>query len=152
MNKFLCDIVDVYYRCTDKMYLKIHKRMMKVPYFREQAMKRGIVVEKCNHLGQIFAKHFVKCMNDISHIDVDSLHHHCKEMQSWWNDVRNDKIKSNNKVLTDTNLKDWFFSAGANYEDYVGYLNVEKYEQFIKALLKDRSQDIYELMCKLFVG
>ena len=151
MNKFLCNIVDVYYRCTDKIYLKIHKRMKKVAYFREQALQRSKVIDRCYDKGVPFAKHFVKCLEDISHIEVDLLHHHCKEMQAWWNYVCNLTTKKDNKHLTDTNLKDWFFSAGANYEDYVGYLNVEKYEQFIEALLKDRSQDIHELMCELFV-
>ena len=120
-------------------------------YMSEMANNKADTIIKCNRSGRIFAKHFVKCLNDISHIDIDLLHHHCKEMQAWWNDVREDKLKSNNKVLTNTKLIDWFFSGGMVYEDFMSSSQALEYEKFIKALLKDRSQDIYELMCELFV-
>lgn len=116
----------------------------------EMAINKADLIIKCNRLGKVFIKYFIKCLDDISDQNIERLHHHCKEMQAWWDDVKDDRLKSNNRKLTDTQLIDWFFSAGMIYEDFIPTNDVIKYESFIDILLDNHSQDIYDIMCNLF--
>lgn len=134
------------------LFEKLYLRMLNMNYFglQEMADRKVDAMLKCNKLGKPFIEHFKKSVNDTENKNYETLHHHCKEMQSWWNDIKNTTLKSNKKQITDTQLKDWFFSCGGIYKDYLSFDLVPKYELFIKELLKDRNKSIYDIFVYLF--
>lgn len=113
----------------------------------EMALSRTDAIDRCIGKGKIFIEHFNKIYNNPK---VDTVHHWCSEMQSWYNDIMNIVIKSNNKHLNNSQKKDWFYSFGSSYEEYFNYDEdkIEKYEEFIDYL--DTSNDVYNSILKIF--
>ena len=113
----------------------------------EMAYSQRAAVNRCGDLGYEFATHFVKIMDDGA--NHEDFAHRCKEMQAWWNKVKSIKLKSNNKIISNKNLFDWFFTYGS---DVAGVIENEEYriayEALINELLKNRNREIIDIFNK----
>ena len=67
----------------------------------EMSIKRNEAFSKCIDLSAPFIEHFSKVYDE--GVGSPTFHHHCSEMQSWWNTVNNELI-------------DWFFLGGSDTE------------------------------------
>ena len=99
----------------------------------EMTISRVDAIDKCNQLGKMFVEHFHKVVKEGSY--SSTFNHHCAEMQAWYDSARDITLKSSGKVITKTNLIDWFFSMGKNVEDVVEEEYVDTYEKFYIELL-----------------
>ena len=99
----------------------------------ETAISRVDAIDKCDQLGKMFVEHFHKVVTE--GVYSSAFNHHCAEMQAWYDSARDITLKSNGKVVTKTNLIDWFFSMGKNVEDVVEEEYVDTYEKFYIELL-----------------
>ena len=100
------------------------------------AYGRREAVNRCGDLGRQFVSHFIKTMKSPHSSD---FHHHCLEMQTWWNDVSELVLKSTKKKLTKTQLIDWFFTKGSLVEIIIPEEFQNQYKTLIKDLLSGRS-------------
>ena len=57
-----------------------------ITVLNEIAMSRRDAIDKCSDLGYQFVKHFKKVIQE--GIESEDFHHHCKEMQSWYEQVK----------------------------------------------------------------
>lgn len=116
----------------------------------EMALNRGEAIDRCCILGEKFIQHFHKLFMEGK--SDPNFNHHCSEMQGWWNSVCEIRLKHNNKLLTNTNLIDWFFTVGAAVEDYLKDPDeIEAYNKFYIALLyngfkSDVKEIVYSIM------
>lgn len=116
----------------------------------EQALARGKVTATCMSLGRQFIKHFHKVYEE--GLESRDFKHHCKEMHTWYTHVKEIKLKGSNKHLSDEDLEDEFFTAGALVEDFIDdEEECRVYEEFYRMLLStDRyvSDILEELLSK----
>ena len=111
---------------------------LKEEYLAEMAMSRGAAIDVCMSLGKQFIEHFNKICKE-GKLSRD-FYHHCQEMQTWYNKVRGIKLRHTKRYIQPTNLYDWFFSCGADIEDFVSKENIDTYEYLINELITtDRS-------------
>ncbi|MBE7084204.1 MAG: hypothetical protein E7373_06370 [Clostridiales bacterium] len=112
----------------------------------EMAYTRPDAIERCYNLGEQFAKHFIKICEEGK--GAKYFIHHCAEMQSWWDKVKGIKLKENNKLISLSNLTDWFFTLGKDPEDFIPDRHLPIYSKLYLKLLLDREiakvQDILE--------
>lgn len=109
----------------------------------EMAFSRADAIERCISLGNKFVEHFKKICSG----DSESFIHHCGEMQVWWKDVLDIKLKQTNRNLTKGNIFDWFLTVGKSTEDLFTDPNMlEMYENFIIALLANPQSQISDLL------
>ena len=108
----------------------------------EMAYSRQDAIDKCNVLGKQFIEHFHKIMSS-SFEDID-FNHHCIEMQAFFDDVKNIKLKQNNKRLSADALINWFFTIGSDVEDEIDEQYQDIYELLYLNLLKDRNKSNVE--------
>ena len=99
----------------------------------EMTISRVDAIDKCHQLGKMFVEHFHKVVKEGSY--SSTFNHHCAEMQASYDSARDITLKSSGKVITKTNLIDWFFSMGKNVEDVVEEEYVDTYEKFYIELL-----------------
>ena len=99
----------------------------------EMAISKVDAIDKCNQLGKMFVEHFRKVVKE--GVYSSAFNYHCAEMQAWYDSARDITLKSSGKVITKTNLIDWFFSMGKNVEDVVEEEYVDTYEKFYIELL-----------------
>lgn len=112
----------------------------------EQAKERSKIYSLCFDLGKQFITHFHKVYQDILKGNYTDYMHHCREMQGWWNKVKDIRYKHNKKLITDDNLIDDFFTCGAISEDFLSKNEAYIYDNlFIPALLLDREQKISDV-------
>lgn len=115
----------------------------------EMAVTRGEAISTCIHEGAQFANHFNKIMDDGK--NHNDFAHHCGEMQAWWNDVKNLKLKSNKKLITNDKLYEWFFVCGQVLEDVIKPTYCESYKTLCKELLSNRNKTILDVfLTKIF--
>ena len=122
------------------------RRLMESHRIDEMALSRGDAIDRCINLGKQFIEHFHKVY--VEEIESRDFNHHCQEMQSWYDSVSSIRLKTNNKFLTNTQLIDWFFTLGANVEDYLDNdEEVEHYNNFIVELLSNkRSKKVVDVL------
>ena len=112
----------------------------------EMAYTRPDAIERRYNLGEQFAKHFIKICEEGK--GTKNFVHHCAEMQSWWDKVRGIKLKENNKLISLSNLTDWFFTLGKDPEDFIPDRHLPIYSKLYLKLLSDREiakvQDVLE--------
>ena len=75
----------------------------------------------------------------------DTLNHHIQEMQSFWDKVKILRFKHNNKLISNSNLMDWFFTIGSDVETIIAENLVDLYEEFIIKVLSDRNRKLIEI-------
>ena len=102
-------------------------------FFKDMALSKSDAIDKCISLGKQFIKHFDKVYNNSNSRDVE---HWLGEMIGWLKTVKSYKLKSTNDYLTDTQLFDWFFTAGANAEDFMRNPTLEESKDYSKFITK----------------
>ena len=117
------------------MYYQI-KNQLEEAYLLEMAYERPDAIDHCASIGKLFIEHFHKLMNEP--VNSDDFDHHCNEMQSWFNDVKKIVLKYNKKLISNTQLIDWFFTIGSSIEYIIDEPYQDIYEKFIIKLLQDR--------------
>lgn len=103
----------------------------------EQTLDRTKVLDIGLSLGAQFIKHFDKVYNDT---DEGTMKHHAREMQTWYDKVKNLVWKHNKKKLSKTDLIDIFFTVGSTPDTYLDNdTEIEVYEDFYLDLLNTDS-------------
>lgn len=110
----------------------------------EQALSRSDVIDKCLDYGKVFVEHFIKVILDFEN-NSDTLNHHIQEMQSFWDKVKILKFKNTNKLISNSNLMDWFFTVGSDVETILPDSMVDLYEEFMIKVLSDRDRKLIEI-------
>ena len=82
----------------------------------DMALSRADAMERCISLGKRFIEHFDKIYKNPND---SSVQHWRGEMKGWLDSVKEIKLKNTNKPLLNTELHDWFFTAGANVGDFI---------------------------------
>ena len=82
----------------------------------DMALSRADAMERCISLGKRFIEHFDKIYKNPND---SSVQHWKSEMKGWLDSVKEIKLKNTNKPLLNTELHDWFFTAGANVGDFI---------------------------------
>lgn len=82
----------------------------------DMALSRADAMERCISLGKRFIEHFDKIYKNPND---SSVQHWKGEMKGWLDSVKEIKLKNTNKPLLNTELHDWFFTAGANVGDFI---------------------------------
>lgn len=83
---------------------------------RDMALSRADAMDRCINLGKKFIEHFDKIYKE----PKSQAHNHWEgEMQNWLNSVKQIKLKSTNDIILNGDLRDWFFTAGANPQDFM---------------------------------
>lgn len=106
---------------------------IKEDILNEMAMDKTEAIDRCISLGEQFIKHFRKIMDNPN---SSTINHWMNEMQIWFNKVIAIKLKPNSKHIPFNKLMDWFFTVGADPEDYVSSQYVDDYDTFIIELYK----------------
>ena len=103
----------------------------------EMATTRSDAIETCISLSKKFIEHYKKAYSEGA--TSPTFHHHCSEMQAWWNTVNEIKFKHNNKKLSNVNLIDWFFTGGSTPEDFLNDdTEIDIYNDLIVDILSNR--------------
>lgn len=82
----------------------------------DMALSRADAMERCISLGKRFIEHFDKIYKNPND---SSVQHWRGEMKGWLDSVKEIKLKNTSKPLLNTELHDWFFTAGANVGDFI---------------------------------
>lgn len=114
----------------------------------EMSMPKSEICYRSSRLGRQFINHFNKVLSDLQSENGSCLNHHCSEMQSWWDYVRNLTYKHNKKYVSNEDMIDWFFSGGGNYEDTVDDITV--YEQLIHCMLNNKDKSIISIIKNIY--
>ena len=85
-------------------------------FVKDMSMKRIDAIDRCYSLGKKFIEHFDKIYKNPTSLDTN---HHCDEMQSWYNQVRDITLKEDKKPLSKDCLIDWFFTATGNPDNFM---------------------------------
>ena len=96
-------------------------------------------MDRCISLGKKFIEHFDKIYKNPKSRDVN---HWINEMNAWFQKVKEIKLKESNKPILNGNLRDWFFTAGANPQDFMNnptYKECEDYDKFTEEILKGKN-------------
>ena len=100
----------------------------------DMAYERADAISECSSLGELFIKHFEKIYKEPK---SQAVNHWCEEMQGWLDKVRKIVLKYNKKLLSFTQLVDWFFTVGSSPEYLFKDDNmVDKYEEFLQNISK----------------
>lgn len=98
---------------------------------KDFVLARTDAMNRCISLGKQFIEHFDKIYSDPTN---QANNHWIKEMCGWWDSVKQIKLKSTNKPILNGELRDWFFTAGANPQDFMHTATNEElsaYDSFI---------------------
>lgn len=98
---------------------------------QDMALSRADAMERCISLGKKFIQHFDKIYKNPND---NSVQHWKGEMKGWLNSVKEIKLKNTNKPLLNTEIHDWFLTAGANVGDFIKSPlanEIEAYDKFI---------------------
>lgn len=126
----------------------IIKKLMENHRVDEMAMEQSKAISMCRSLGKQFIEHFHKVY--VGGLKDRDYKHHCHEMQTWYNDAKSIKLKSNNKVISRIHLVDWFFTVGAGVDDFLHDEDeIDMYEEFTLKLLTDPFSDVEDALDKL---
>ena len=116
----------------------------------EMALSRQDAIDRCMGLGKKFAEHFDKIYNSK---DKKLIDHWAKEMDAWWDQVKDIRMKPRSKRIYNVDLLDWFFDAGQLATDFMTSDDIfeerEKYEELEYKLL-GREKTVVELIEEMF--
>lgn len=113
----------------------------------EMAYSRADALERCHSLGKRFIEHFDKIYKEPN---SQVVNHWCGEMQVWYNSIRDIVLKSNNKHLNKTQMRDWFYTFGSDPTEYFDSLaENEIYEEFIDEL--ENTDNISDAIKKIVI-
>lgn len=112
-----------------------------IKYYRisDMSVTRADAIEKCMSSGKNFIKHFDKIYKSPNN---SAVNHWVHEMQTWWNSVRQLRLKPDSNKLLDNQLYDWFFTAGGTFTDFVintTYNEEDTYYIFVRKLLENNN-------------
>lgn len=110
-------------------------------------MERSDAIGKCMELGSEFIEHFIKVADEGPY--NRDFEHHCKEMQTWWNLVKSIQLRYNKKLISNSQLMDWFFSRGSSIEYVIPIKFQDAYEEFCIKLLNDKNKSITDAIKEL---
>lgn len=117
----------------------------------EMALYRQDALERCIGLGKKFVEHFDKIYNNRNSVDVE---HWKKEMEGWWNQVKDIQLKPSSRRIYNVDLIDWFFDGG---ESAINFMTAEDklterdvYEEFEYRLL-GRNITVTELIDEILL-
>lgn len=82
----------------------------------DMALNRADAIDRCISLGKKFIEHFDKIYKDP---DNNAVAHWKSEMRTWLGDVKAIKLKSNHEPLLNSQIHDWFLTAGAEAKDFM---------------------------------
>ena len=116
---------------------------MAVRYLTEMATSRADAIEECFHQAKKFIEHFHKVVK--GGVDDRDFSHHCDEMEAYWGDVKNIKLKPSAKLIAGSQLSDWFFTKGETVEDVIEEPYQDIYERLIVEMQYDRNKSIEEI-------
>lgn len=124
---------------------------MKFNTINEMAYDRSYIIDKCYSLGIQFIKHFKKVYS--LGINDKDFKHHCQEMQTWYDIVKNMVLKSNNKRINNEQLVDWFFTAGSSIEVLFGNDEAgDIYSELIAELISNkRNNKVVDVLSELLM-
>ena len=132
-------------------HLKENRDTRKTDRLNEMALYRQDALERCIGLGKKFVEHFDKIYNNRNSIDVE---HWKKEMEGWWNKVKDIQLKPSSKRIYNVDLIDWFFDGG---ESAINFMTAEDklterdvYEEFEYRLL-GRNTTVIELIDEMLL-
>jgi len=106
---------------------------------KEMAIERADAIEICLSLGKKFIEHFHKLYAEGK--NSPDFNHHCAEMQAWYDKCRILTLKNTKRMISSSNLIDWFFEAGGSIDENNGFTSYDEasaYEEFMLALLANR--------------
>lgn len=111
----------------------------------EMATSRSDAMSRCMDLGPKFIEHFHKAYTEGKESIL--FHHHCSEMQGWWDKVKIIRLKPNNKRLSLINYTDWFFTAGSSMDEF-GFTEEEEevYGKFIALLYMESDKKVEDIL------
>ena len=116
----------------------------------EMAFSRQDAIDRCVGLGKKFVEHFDKIYNSK---DKELIDHWAKEMDSWWNQVKDIKMKPSGRRIYNVDLMDWFFDAGQLATDFMTsddtFEERDVYEAFEYKLL-NRETSVVDLVNEMF--
>lgn len=124
------------------MELKVEK------FLNEMSMDRSDAIDRCLSLGEKFAEHFNKVMEEGQ--DSPDFKHHCHEMQVWFDTTKKITLKPKGKYLTIEYWIDWFFTAGQTVEKLIDSKYEDEYEVLIRELIFDKNKRVEEIVKSLF--
>lgn len=111
----------------------VGESLKNINHLNEMAYSRGDAIEFCHNLAKQFIVHFDKVCNDT---DINTRKHHIQEMQTWYNTIKDIKLKHNNKKLNNQQIMDWFLTSGSSTEDLFDNQTIaELYDKMIPYLL-----------------
>lgn len=116
------------------------------------SIKRNEAFSKCIDLSVPFIEHFSKVYDES--VGSPTFHHHCSEMQSWWNTVNNFVFRHNNKRISQSELIDWFFLGGSDTETlFKGNTTKEDvYNDFMIEMLYNRdTSNIEDILYNILI-
>lgn len=105
----------------------------------DMALSRADAMDRCISLGKRFIEHFDKVYKEPN---SQARSHWAGEMQGWLNSVRQIKLKTTNDAILDGDLRDWFFTAGANPQDFMTSPTSEElkaYDKFTTSVINGNS-------------
>ncbi len=105
----------------------------------DMAISRSQAMDKCMSLGECFIKHFDKIYKNPN---ARECNHWIAEMDAWYKAVKKITLKTTGKPMLRGELRDWFFTAGANPENFIRcatYDELKKYDDFSENILSGMS-------------
>lgn len=114
---------------------------------KETAYTQSKAIDRCASLGRQFIDHFHKVVEEGD--QSPDFKHHCQEMQTWWEDVRDIVLKHNKKRISKVDLIDWFFTKGSSIEIQIKESYQELYEELCVSLISDYSSTVEEILSRL---
>lgn len=115
--------------------IDVQNKIAAIKKVRDMALSRTDAMDRCINLGKKFIEHFDKIYKEPK---AQARNHWEGEMQNWLNSVKQIKLKSTNDVILNGDLRDWFFTAGANPQDFIKNPTNEElkvYDNFITNLV-----------------
>lgn len=82
----------------------------------DMALSRTDAMDRAISLGRQFIKHFDKIYKNPKD---NAVEHWKSEMRTWFGDVKSIKLKSNHQPLLNSEIHDWFLTAGAEAQDFM---------------------------------
>lgn len=101
----------------------------------DMAIPMSRAMDKCMSLGKCFIKHFDKVYKNPN---ARECNHWIAEMDAWYKSVTGITLKTTGKPILRGQLRDWFFTAGADPENFMRcatYDELKKYDDFSENIL-----------------
>ena len=151
-NNYGIIYIDKYNKVQDGLHRAIILMMKKIPKIdvlvientneennmiktNDMALSRTDAMDRCISLGKKFIQHFDKIYRNPKSSAKD---HWISEMNSWYKSVKEIKLKQSNDYILSGELRDWFFTAGANPQDFmINPTNeeIKLYDEFTNKIL-----------------